>query len=85
MECSPAELRSSGASGGCLELKRRYASRDPRPARSREGPTAGPRGGSAPFDPVGHFLAGVAAGFVAGYASHLVLDGMTPAGLPAFA
>jgi len=46
---------------------------------------AGPRGASAPFDPVGHFLAGVAAGFVAGYASHLVLDGMTPAGLPAFA
>ena len=46
---------------------------------------AGPREASGPFDPVGHFLAGVAAGFVAGYASHLVLDGMTPAGLPAFA
>jgi hypothetical protein len=48
-------------------------------------PPAGPRGSSAPFDPVGHFLAGVAAGFVAGYASHLLLDAMTPAGLPAFA
>ena len=46
-------------------------------------PFAGPRGASGPFDPIGHFLAGVAAGFVAGYASHLLLDGMTPAGLPA--
>lgn len=48
-------------------------------------PPAGPRGAGGPFDPVGHFLAGAAAGFVAGYASHLLLDGMTPAGLPAVA
>lgn len=48
-------------------------------------PSAGPRGASGPFDPIGHFLAGVAVGFVAGYASHLLLDAMTPAGLPAVA
>jgi len=63
------------------------ALRQPRPpSRAFVGePFAGPRGASGPFDPIGHFLAGAAAGFVAGYASHLVLDGMTPAGLPAFA
>ena len=63
------------------------ALRQPRPssrALAAECP-AGPRGASAPFDPVGHFLAGVAAGFVVGYASYLLLDGMTPAGLPTFA
>lgn len=63
------------------------ALRQPRssPRALAEEHRAGPRGASAPFDPVGHFLASVAAGFVAGYASHLLLDGMTPAGLPAFA
>ncbi len=63
------------------------ALRQPRPpSRAFVGePFAGPRGASGPFDPIGHFLAGAAAGFVAGYASHLLLDGMTPAELPAFA
>ena len=66
-----------------LQAELRQQRSSPRPLAGES--SAGPRGSSAPFDPVGHFLAGAAAGLVAGYASHLVLDGTTRAGLPAFA
>ena len=42
----------------------------------------GPRNAATAMEYGCHFLAGLTIGFLAGYASHLMMDAATPAGLP---